>query len=77
MDFLAAFKDHGDYAINILPAFGGGELLIRACHFLYFENITTIFLKTLFKRTEKGAFYTPKCCALFGKEKIFIFEAKQ
>jgi len=73
MDFRAAFKDPVDCTINILPAFGGGGFLIRACHFLYFENIKTIFLKTLSKRTERGTFDTLKRCALFGKGKKYLF----
>jgi len=73
MDFCAAFMDPGDCTINILPAFGGGGFLIRACHFLYFENITTIFLKSLSKRTQKGTVDALKRCSYLKTEKNIMY----
>ena len=76
MDFRMAFKDPGGSNINNLPAFGGGGFLIRARHFLYFENIIAIFLKTLYNRSERGTFDTLKRCSLFEKDKNIYFKSE-
>ena len=68
-----AFKDPRGSNINNSPTFGGGGFLIRARHFLYFENIRATFLKTLYNRPEKGTFDTLKSCSLFEKRQKYLF----